>query len=193
MDGRVRQCRQIRSHERGRVERVRCAPPAPAGGRFLTTVLVTDIVGSTRAAVELGDARWRELLAGHYAGCRACVQSGHGELVHTTGDGIVAIFPGPTSAIRAAIALQAAARDAGIELRAAVHTGECDWLDGGLSGVTVHIATRVCALGRADEVLATSTVRDLTTGSMLAFAPHGDHELKGVPGSWAVYRAAEPA
>jgi class 3 adenylate cyclase len=196
MDGRVRQRRQITSSERGRLVRGRCAPTAPAvrdRGRFLTTVLVTDIVGSTRSAVELGDTRWREVLAAHYAGCRTCVRAAGGELVNTTGDGIVAIFAGPTSAIRAAIALQSAAREAGIALRTGVHTGECQWLEDGLTGVTVHIATRVCALGAADRVLATGTVRDLALGSLLAFAPCGRHELKGVPGSWPVFTAAEPA
>jgi class 3 adenylate cyclase len=154
-------------------------------------VLVTDIVGSTQTAVHLGDARWRELLAGHYAGCRSCVRSAHGELVATTGDGIVAVFPAPTAAVRSAIALQAVAREGGIELRAGVHTGECDWLDGGISGATVHIAARVCALGGAEEVLATATVRELAIGSSLAFAPRGHRELRGVPGRWLLYGAAE--
>jgi class 3 adenylate cyclase len=193
MNGLVRHRHQARGHERARLDRGGCALSLRGEGRFLTTVLVTDIVGSTRTATQLGDARWRELLGRHYVGCRACVESGRGELVSTTGDGIVAIFAGPTSAIRTAIALQAAAREAGLSLRTGVHTGECEWLAGGLSGVTVHIATRVCALGAADEVLATGTVRDLTMGSMLAFAPRGRHELKGVPGRWAVFGATDPA
>jgi class 3 adenylate cyclase len=194
MDGRVQHCRQAFRRERGHLERVRGAAAAHAGrdeGRFLTTVLVTDIVGSTQTAVRLGDSRWRALLAGHYAGCRACVRSGRGELVNTTGDGIVAIFPGPTAAVRAAIALQADAGEGGMALRAGVHTGECEWLEGGgLSGVTVHIASRVCALGGADEVLATGIVRDLAIGSLLDFVPRGRYALKGVPGRWPIYCAA---
>lgn len=192
MNGLVGHRHQARSHERGRLDCGGCSLPLRGEGRFLTTVLVTDIVGSTSIATQLGDARWRELLGRHYASCRAYVQSAHGELVSTTGDGIVAIFAGPTSAIRTAIALQAAAREAGLALRTGVHTGECERLGGGLSGVTVHIATRVCALGAGDRVLATGTVRDLTMGSMLAFAPRGRHELKGVPGTWAVFGVTDP-
>jgi class 3 adenylate cyclase len=168
------------------------AAPRDDAGRFLTTVLLTDIVESTRTVARLGDSRWRELLAEHFAACRTHVRARGGVLVSTTGDGIVAIFDGPTRAIRAAMAIQAQAREAGVAVRAGVHTGECVSLGDGVAGLTVHIAARICALGAADEVLATRTVRDLVMGSMLAFEPRGRHELKGVPGTWTVFRATEP-
>jgi class 3 adenylate cyclase len=162
-------------------------------GRFLTTVLMTDIVDSTATATLLGDCRWRDVLVDHYTACRAQVGRGAGELVNTTGDGIVAIFDGPARAVRAAIAIQAIARESGIAVRAGLHTGECERLDDGLVGLTVHIAARVCALGGADDVMTTTTVRDLAIGSMLAFEPRGHHDLKGVPGRWPVFSATEPA
>jgi class 3 adenylate cyclase len=162
-------------------------------GRFLTTVLMTDIVDSTATATQLGDRRWRDVLAHHYTACRAQVGRSAGELVNTTGDGIVAIFDGPARAVRTAIAIQAIARESGIAVRAGLHTGECERLEDGLVGLTVHIAARVCALGGADDVMTTTTVRDLVIGSMLAFELQGNHDLKGVPGSWPVFRATEPA
>jgi class 3 adenylate cyclase len=161
-------------------------------GRFLTTVLMTDIVESTHTVTRLGDRRWRELLAEHYADCRARVNHQRGQLVNTTGDGIVAIFGTPTRAVRAAIAIQAGARNLGIAVRAGIHTGECARLEDGLAGVAVHIAARICALGGADEVMTTGTVRDLVIGSMLAFEPRGQHELRGVPGEWPVFGARDP-
>jgi class 3 adenylate cyclase len=160
--------------------------------RFLTTVLVTDIVDSTGTVARLGDRRWCELLAEHFADCRRQVSSCGGELVNTTGDGIVAIFDGPSGAIRAAIAIQALARASGIAVRAGVHTGECERLGHDVAGITVHIAARICALGRANQVLTTGTVRDLALGSMLAFEPRGREELRGVPGDWMVFSATDP-
>jgi class 3 adenylate cyclase len=166
--------------------------PRRDGGRFLTTVLMTDIVGSTRTLARLGDRRWRELLTEHYADCRARVDDADGELVNTTGDGILAIFDAPTRAVRAAIAIQAVVRASGMAMRAGVHTGECEWLADGLAGLAVHVAARVCALGKADDVIATATVRDLAPGSMLAFEPQGRHHLKGVPGEWTIFKATDP-
>jgi class 3 adenylate cyclase len=162
------------------------------GRRFLTTVLMTDIVDSTQTVARLGDRRWRELLAEHYAECRARVHDADGELVNTTGDGILAIFDAPTRAVRAAIAIQAGVRASGMAMRAGVHTGECEWLADGLAGLAVHVAARICALGNVDSVITTATVRDLATGSMLAFEPEGRHELKGVPGKWTIFRATGP-
>jgi class 3 adenylate cyclase len=173
-------------------QRVRSAACRDAG-RFLTTVLMTDIVDSTATATQLGDRRWRDVLADHYTACRAQVGHSAGELVNTTGDGIVAIFDGPARAVRAAIAIRAIARESGIAVRAGLHTGECERLEDGLVGLTVHIAARVCALGGADDVMTTTTVRDLVIGSMLAFEPRGHHDLKGVPGRWPVFSATEPA
>jgi class 3 adenylate cyclase len=186
------------SHDRPELARYRLAfdysrPRQAHGeaGRFLTTVLMTDIVDSTVVATQLGDRAWRDALAHHYATCRAKVSRKGGELVNTTGDGIVAIFDAPTSAVRSAIAIQAMALRSGIEVRAGLHTGECERLQNGLAGLTVHIAARVCALGGADVVMTTGTVRDLAAGSRLAFEPRGDHDLKGVPGRWAVFSATD--
>jgi class 3 adenylate cyclase len=161
-------------------------------GRFLTTVLMTDVVDSTRTVARLGDRRWRELLGGHYADCRMHVDHGGGELVSTTGDGVVAIFDGPTRAIQAATAIQASARAAGLAVRAGVHAGECERMADGVAGLAVHIAARICALAGADEILTTGTVRDLMVGSVLAFESRGSHELRGVPGAWTVFTAADP-
>jgi class 3 adenylate cyclase len=159
--------------------------------RFLTTILVTDIVDSTRTVAVLGDRRWRELLAGHYADCRALVDHGRGELVNTTGDGIVAIFDGPTRAVRAGIAIQALGRESGLSVRAGVHTGELERLADGITGLAIHIATRVCALGGGGEVIATGTVRELAIGSLLRFEPRGRRQLRGVPGDFGVYLASD--
>jgi class 3 adenylate cyclase len=159
--------------------------------RFLTTVLMTDIVDSTNTVARLGDLRWRELLAEHYAECRARVATGGGELVNTTGDGILAIFDAPARAVFTGIAIQAGARALGMGLRAGVHTGECERLADGLVGLAVHVAARICALGGPHEVMATGTVRDLVTGSTLAFEPRGCHELKGVPGDWTIFKAID--
>jgi class 3 adenylate cyclase len=162
-------------------------------GSFLTTVLMTDIVDSTRTVARLGDERWRWLLGEHYADCRARVDHAGGRLVNTTGDGILAIFDAPGRAVRAAIAIQAVARASGLAVRAGVHTGECSWLADSVAGLAVHIAARICALGKADEVMASATVRGFATESMLSFEPQGRHELKGVPGEWTVFKAGELA
>jgi class 3 adenylate cyclase len=196
--GRSRRARVSWSHDRAEIApyRLACEYSRPRqahgeAGRFLTTVLMTDIVDSTVVATQLGDRAWRDVLAYHYAACRAKVSREGGELVNTTGDGIVAIFDAPTSAVRSAIAIQAMALRSGIEVRAGLHTGECERLQNDLAGITVHIAARVCALGGADVVMTTGTVRDLATGSRLAFEPRGHHDLKGVPGRWAVFSATD--
>lgn len=167
-------------------------PSRRHSGRFLTTVLMTDIVDSTQTVARLGDRHWRQLLTEHYADCRTRVKHAGGELVNTTGDGILAIFGAPTQAVRAAIAIQARARASGMAVRAGIHTGECEWLADGLAGLAVHVAARVCALGNANDLLATAIVRDLVGGSMLAFEARGRHELRGVPGHWTIFEAAEP-
>lgn len=161
--------------------------------RFLTTVLITDIVESTQIATRLGDRRWRQALGDHYAQCRSQIDERGGTLVKTTGDGVVASFDSPARAVRAGMAIQASARRSGLAVRAGVHAGECERLGDDLAGVAVHIAARMCALAGADEVMATGTVRDLVTGSMLAFEPRGEQAFKGVPGSWTVFRATDPA
>jgi class 3 adenylate cyclase len=162
----------------------------PDAGRFLTTVVMTDIVDSTATLARLGDGRWRELLAEHYADCRAAVEGAAGEVVATAGDGVIAIFDSPTRAVRAGMTIGAAARGRGIAARAGVHTGECERLGDGIVGLSVHIAARICAVAGADEVMTTGVVRDLTLGSLLEFEFCGTRALKGVPGDWAVFRAS---
>ncbi len=161
--------------------------------RFLTTVLITDIVESTRTASEIGDERWTRLLADHFDACREQVARHRGELVKTTGDGVLAIFDGPARAVRCGLAIRAGAHHLGISVRAGVHTGECERLADDLAGVAVHIAARTCAIAQREELLATSTVRDLAVGSMLRFDPRGARELRGVPGVWSVFAVDEAA
>jgi pimeloyl-ACP methyl ester carboxylesterase len=159
--------------------------------RVLTTVLFTDIVDSTARAVELGDRAWGELLAQHHAVVRRQLARFRGVEIDTTGDGFFATFDGPARAIRCAEAIIDAARDFGIELRAGLHTGECETIDGKLGGVAVHLGARVAALAEPGQVLVSSTVKDLVAGSGLRFADRGVHELKGIPGEWRLY-ATEP-
>jgi class 3 adenylate cyclase len=183
--------REITLRDQGATADVTLASADRESGRFLTTVLMTDIVDSTQTVARLGDERWRRLLAEHYAHCRAQVDHADGRLVNTTGDGILAIFDAPGGAVRAAIAIQAVARASGLAVRAGVHTGECAWLADSLAGLAVHVAARICALGNADEVMASTPVRDFATDSMLSFEPQGRHELKGVPGEWTVFKAGD--
>jgi class 3 adenylate cyclase len=154
--------------------------------RVLATVLFTDIVDSTKRAVALGDRRWRELLDSHDAGVRRELARARGREIKTTGDGFLAAFDGPARAIRCAAAIVGSARSLGIEVRAGLHTGECEVRGDDLAGIAVHIGARIGALAGAGEVLVTSTVRDLVAGSGIAFADRGQHELKGVPGKWQV-------
>ncbi len=154
----------------------------------LATVLFTDIVGSTEKASELGDRAWRELLERHHARVRALLERYRGTEVHTTGDGFFATFDGPVRAIRCARAIVDEVRGLGIEVRAGVHTGECQAIDGEVGGIAVHIGARVGALAGASEVWVSSTVKDLVVGSGLTFEDAGEHELKGVPDTWHLYR-----
>jgi class 3 adenylate cyclase len=163
----------------------------PDTGRFLTTVLITDIVDSTETLARLGDEGWRERLGEHYVDCRAAIEGGGGEIVATAGDGVIAIFDSPTRAVRAGMAIEAAARSRGIAARAGVHSGECEHFGEGIVGLSVHIAARVCALAGADEVMTTNVVRDLTLGSLLEFEFCGTRALKGVPGDWAVFKVTD--
>jgi class 3 adenylate cyclase len=150
---------------------------------------MTDIVDSTVTVVRQGDRHWSELLADRYEDCRAQIERAGGELVQTTGDGILAIFDEATRAVRAGMAIQAVAGERCIAVRVGVHTGECERLEERLVGIAIHITARICALGSPDEVTTTATVRDVAIGSMLTFAPRGRHELKGVPGEWTVFSA----
>jgi pimeloyl-ACP methyl ester carboxylesterase len=162
--------------------------------RVLATVVVTDIVASTERAAAVGDAAWRSQLARHDELVRGQLHRFGGREVKHTGDGFLATFAGPARAIRCAHAILAgAAKDLRLELRAGVHTGEIDVVDGDVHGLAVHIAARVGALADADEVLVSSTVKELVIGSGLQLTEAGRHRLKGVPGEWTLYRAHDLA
>ena len=156
--------------------------------RALTTVLFTDIVRSTDRSAELGDRRWRVLLDRHDATVRRHVRRLDGRLVKTTGDGAVATFDRPAKAIRCATALVDDLREAGMEIRAGVHTGEVELRDDDVGGIAVHIAARVMAEAEPGEVLVSRTVRDLVMGSSIALDDRGERALKGVPGTWQLFR-----
>jgi len=155
--------------------------------RVLATVLFTDIVGSTERAATLGDRRWRDLLAAYYDIARRQFARFRGREIDTAGDGIFATFDGPARGIRCASALVAAARETGIDLRAGLHTGECEVIGDKVGGITVHIGARVASAAAPNEVLVTSTVRDLVAGSGIHFEDRGTHVLKGVPGEWRLF------
>jgi class 3 adenylate cyclase len=156
--------------------------------RVLATVLFTDIVGSTGRAAELGDRAWRDLLQRHHDVVRAMLARLRGTEVDTAGDGFFATFDGPARAVRCARAIGEALEPLGLEIRAGVHTGEVETIDGKVGGMAVNIGARVGATARPSEVLTSSTVKDLTAGSGLVFEDAGEHELKGVPDRWHLYR-----
>ncbi len=158
--------------------------PSPTGDRFLATVLFTDIVESTRLASAIGDRGWHEVLDAHDAMIRADLERCRGREVKTTGDGFLAIFDGPSRAIECALAIRDHALDIGIEIRAGLHTGELEARGDDIGGIAVHIGARVAAAARASEVLVSRTVADLVAGSVIDFVDRGEHELKGVPGTW---------
>jgi class 3 adenylate cyclase len=160
----------------------------PSLDRILSTVLFTDIVGSTQRLAEVGDARWAKLLAQHDRFARREIERHRGRYVDSTGDGLLATFDGPARAVRCAQALAAAVGELGLDIRAGCHTGEIELAGDHISGLTVHTGARVSALARAGEVLVSSTVKDLTAGSGLQFEDAGEHELKGVPDRWHLYR-----
>ena len=169
--------------------------PDPERNRVLATVLFTDIVDSTARAAELGDRRWRELLAEHNRIVRDELARGGGREIKTTGDGFLATFDGPARAVRAAIAIRDALQGAGVTIRAGIHTGEIELLPDDVAGVSVHIGSRVSALAGPGEVLVSSTVKDLVAGSGITFEDRGTHTLKGVPDDWRLYavlNVAEP-
>jgi pimeloyl-ACP methyl ester carboxylesterase/class 3 adenylate cyclase len=160
--------------------------------RVLATVLFTDIVGSTERAAELGDRRWRDVLEGYYALARRELTRFRGREVDTAGDGFFAAFDGPARAVRCAEAIGMGVRSLGIEVRAGLHTGECEVMGDKVGGIAVHIGARVAGLARPGEVLVSNTVKDLVAGSGLVFEERGAHALKGVPGEWRLY-AVRPA
>jgi pimeloyl-ACP methyl ester carboxylesterase len=159
---------------------------APDYDRVLSTVLFTDIVGSTERARELGDRGWREVLDEHHARVRGVLEQYRGREVDTAGDGFFASFDGPARAIRAACAIREGVEPLGIEIRAGLHTGECELMRDKIGGIAVHTGARVAAAADPGEVLVSSTVKDLVAGSGIVFADRGERELKGV-GSWRLY------
>jgi class 3 adenylate cyclase len=153
----------------------------------LATVLFTDIVGSTEKAAELGDRSWRELLQRHNAVVRRELSRYRGEEKDTAGDGFFATFDGPARAIRCARAVVDSVAELGLQVRAGVHTGECELHEGKVAGLAVVIGARVAAAARGGQVLVSQTVKDLVAGAGLGFEDRGEHELKGVPGAWRLY------
>lgn len=161
--------------------------------RLLATVLFTDIVDSTSKAIQLGDRRWREVLERHNALVRRELIRFRGREIARTGDGFLAAFDGPARAIRCAGTIVEGVHELGLSVRAGLHTGECEISDGNLAGIAVHTGARVAARATADEVLVSSTVRDLVAGSGIEFDERGMHELKGLPGEWNLFAVRRPA
>jgi pimeloyl-ACP methyl ester carboxylesterase len=170
-------------HERGEWDAVETE-------RVLATVLFTDIVGSTAMLAELGDRRWRELLAEHHARVRRQLARFRGRELDTAGDGFFASFDGPARGIRCACAIVESLRDLGVEVRAGLHTGECEEVDGKVGGIAVHIGARVATQAGPGEVVVSRTVKDLVAGSGIDFDERGTAELKGVPGEWQLFAVA---
>jgi class 3 adenylate cyclase len=170
--------------ELGGIER----PPAIA--TVLVTVLFTDIVDSTRKQAELGDRGWRELVLAHHLAVRGALSDWEGTEHDTAGDGFFASFVGPARAIHCAQQIASKVSNLGIETRAGVHIGECEVIDGKPGGLAVTIGARIAAKAGGSEILVSGTVKDLVAGSGLAFEDVGEHELRGIPGRWQLYRAA---
>ena len=155
--------------------------------RVLATVMFTDIVGSTEMVSQLGDRAWREVLQKHHALVRRQLVRFSGREIDTAGDGFFATFDGPARAIRCACAITDVVRDLGLQVRAGLHTGECEIVDGKVGGIAVHIGARVAGAAAPGEVLVSGTVRDIVAGSGITFEVRGEHELKGIPGAWRLY------
>ena len=165
--------------------------PRPAPDSVLATVLFTDIVGSTERQAALGDAAWKSLIERHHALVRDALERWHGAEVDTAGDGFYATFEGPARAVRCARDLQERVRSLDLQVRAGVHVGECTLIDGKVGGLPVTIGARIAAQADGSEVLVSQTVKDLVPGSGLRFEDAGEHELKGVPDRWRLYRVVD--
>lgn len=163
--------------------------PTTVLDRVLATCLFTDVVGSTELAARLGDARWSALLERHRASVRRLLERFRGREVKTIGDGFLITFDGPARGVACAQAIVAEAAEAGLEIRAGLHIGEVELHPDDVAGLAVHIAARICALAQGGQVLVSSTIKDLTAGSGLSLQPAGEHDLKGVPGRWALFSA----
>ena len=159
--------------------------------RVLSTVLFTDIVGSTERAAAVGDSAWRDLRDRHHETVRALLGRYRGREIDTAGDGFFATFDGPARAVRCGMAIADAVRRLDLEVRVGVHTGEIEIASDGIRGIAVHIGARIVSLAGASEVLVSQTVKDLVAGSGLTFEDRGAHELKGVPDRWRLYRTLE--
>ena len=166
------------------------ARTVPSTDRVLLTVLVTDIVGSTEKAAVMGDMKWKGLLQSHDAAVRQELQNFGGQEINTTGDGFVLAFTGPSRAVHCALAVRQALERLGLEMRAGLHTGECERRGSDLSGLAVHIAARISGIASPNGILVSSTVKDLVVGSGIRFADEGVCSLKGVPGEWSVFSVA---
>jgi class 3 adenylate cyclase len=160
---------------------------APLSDRILTTVMFTDVVGSTERAAALGDARWRDLLSRHDELMRAEIDRHRGREVKTMGDGFLATFDGPARGIRCAHAVADRVRALDVQLRAGLHTGECELIGADIGGMAVNIGARISALAGPGEVLVSSTVKDLVVGSGISFTDRETRALKGVPGEWRLF------
>jgi class 3 adenylate cyclase len=157
------------------------------GERFLATVLVCDVAGSTERVAEIGDERWRTLRDRFEETVRRELDSHRGDFVDAAGDGVLATFDGPARAIRCARHIRESVQRSGIDVRSGLHTGEVTRREGGIAGIAVHIAARVSSTAEPGEVLVTRTVRDLVAGSGIVLEDRGEHELKGVPDRWPIY------
>ncbi len=165
--------------------------PRAAHDRVLSTVLFTDVVGSTRHTVDLGDRRWRDLIARHDAAVRRQLADFRGVEINTMGDAFLARFDGPARAVRCAVAIRDALRPVGVEIRTGVHTGEIELIDDDVCGIAVTIGKRIESLAPPGEVLVSRTVVDLVAGSGIEFVDRGEHELRGVPGTWQLFAVAD--
>jgi class 3 adenylate cyclase len=158
----------------------------PTGARVLTTVLFTDVIGSTERAAQLGDRAWTALLQAHDELVRGQVEAFRGKLIKTTGDGTLAMFDGPARAIHCAAGIRDAVKTLDLSVRAGLHTGEVELRAGDVAGLAVHIGARITSLADADEILVSASVPPLVAGSGIRFREHGRHVLRGVPGEWNV-------
>jgi class 3 adenylate cyclase/pimeloyl-ACP methyl ester carboxylesterase len=158
--------------------------------RILATVLSIDLVGSTEKATALGDGRWKDLLGRYHARAQKEVERHRGRVVDFAGDGVLAVFDGPARAIRCSCTMREAVKEHGLELRAGVHTGECETSGDKISGIAVHICCRIASLAASGEILVSSTVKDLVAGSGLKFLDRGTSNLKGIPDPWRLFAVA---
>lgn len=169
------------------------APQRVRRDRRLAAILFTDIVGSTELAASLGDEAWRERVRRHDAALAQAVTEHEGRVLKHTGDGALCLFDQPAAALACATSVPARLRVLDLEIRSGIHCGECEFVDGDVRGLAVHIAARVAALSTAGEVLVSRTVRDLVAGSGTSFDTRGEHQLKGVPGSWELFAVGDTA